>query len=148
MGYAGSGKTEFWLTGPGPVVVQSLDWGLEGVVEKFQDTKDIRVIDYDWAPSAEDEQTDCFKDQAIALRNKFMEDFLFACRHARTVIWDKETDVWNLVRYAEFGAPKADVPRDFDKANQYMRKYVNHPKKLTINFGLIEDVREEWVSQN
>jgi hypothetical protein len=157
VGGPGAGKTEFWLGAKPPIVFMSLDHGLEGVVDKYQERyaeehegamKDIRVVEYDWSPTKEDEAQDGFKDEAIKLRNKFIEDFEFACKHARTVVWDKETDVWNLFRYAEFGTPKADVPRDFDKVNQTMRKYVNYPKKLTINFGLIQDVKEEWASQN
>lgn len=156
VGGPGSGKTRFWLTAPEPVVFMSMDWGMEGVVDKFQEDfmeangrlKDIRVVDYDWAPSAEDEKQDGFKEAAIVMRNKFIEDYVFACEHARSVVWDKETDVWNLFRYAEFGSPKGDQAKDYDKANQLMRKYVNYPKKLTINFGLIEDVKDKWVSQN
>jgi hypothetical protein len=156
VGGPGAGKTRFWMTAPEPVVFQSLDWGMEGVVDKFQEDfaeangrlKQIRVRDYNWAPTAEDEKQDGFQQEAIKLRNEFIADFLVACEHARTVVWDKETDVWNLFRYAEFGKPKGDQARDFDKANQLMRKYINHPKKLTINFGLIQDVKDEWVSQN
>ena len=148
VGGPGSGKTQFALTGPGPIVLQSLDWGHEGVIEKFHDKKEIRVVDYDWAPTKEDEQTEGFQEKAKKLRDQFIEDYVIACSAGRTVIWDKETDVWNLFRYAEFGAPKGDKARDFDKANQAMRKYVNWPKKLTINMVFIEDVRDEWVSQN
>lgn len=148
VGGPGSGKTQFALTAPGPIVLQSLDWGHEGVIDKFHDKKEIRVVDYDWSPSKEDEQTDGFKDKAIEMRDRFIADYLVACQFARSVIWDKETDVWNLFRYAEFGTPKADVPRDFDRVNQLMRKYVNWPKKLAINMCFIEDVRDEWVSQN
>lgn len=157
VGGPGSGKTRFWLTAPEPIVFQSLDWGMEGVVDKFQEEfmeanegrpKDIRVVDYDWAPSAQDEKQAGFQEAAIKLRDRFIDEFLFSCEHAKTVVWDKETDVWNLFRYAEFGAPKGDAARDFDKANQLMRKYINYPKKLTINFGLIEDVKDKWVSQN
>jgi hypothetical protein len=148
VGGPGSGKTEFALTGPGPIGLQSLDLGHEGVIEKFNGKKEIRVANYDWAPTKEDEQTEGFQLKAKLLRDKFIEDYIFLCQHCRTVIWDKETDVWNLFRYAEFGTPKGDKPRDFDKANQAMRKYVNWPKKLTVNACFIEDVKEEWVSQN
>lgn len=157
VGGPGAGKTEFWLGAPAPVVMMSLDHGLEGVVDKFQeryaeahdgDLKQIRVVEYDWAPDASDEKQDGFQDEAKKLRDRFIDDFTVACAHARTVVWDKETDVWNLFRYAQFGSPKADVARDFDKVNQTMRKWLNHPKSLSINFGLIQDVKEEWASQS
>ena len=145
-GSEGTGKSWFWLTAPPPVVVLSLDQGTEGVVEEFrQACKDIRVVNYDWAPSAEESFT---QEQAIRLRRQFIDDYQAACACARTVVWDKETDVWNLFRYAEFGAPKADVPKDFDKVNTLMRKYLQLPKKLTINFGAIQSCKDEWVSQS
>lgn len=149
VGDVGTGKTHFWLTGPAPVVVLSFDRGTEGVVEKFrsEQDKEIRVKHYDWEPTEELEQQ-FTKEQAVLLRNEFIKDFVTACSFARTVIVDKETAMWNLFRYAEFGSPKGEVPRDFDKANQMMSKYVSLPKKLTINCGFIQDVKEEWVSQS
>jgi hypothetical protein len=140
-GEYGSGKTHFWLGAPGPIVIMSFDKGLEGVVEKYQDEKEIRIAEYEWEPT--DDSFD--QEEAIKLRDQFIEDFYFAAMHARTVIWDKETDIWNLVRYSEFGGP-SERPNNFDRLNQRMRKYVNHPKKLTINFGLVQSLKDEWVS--
>jgi hypothetical protein len=156
VGGPGAGKTQFWLGAPAPIVFMSLDHGLEGVVDKFQEDykeqhgelKEIRVVEYNWAPSQKDEQEADFQKQAVTLRDQFINDFELACKYARTVVWDKETDVWNLFRYAQFGSPKAEVARDFDKVNQLMRKTINHPKSLTINFGLIQDVKDEWASQS
>lgn len=140
-GENGSGKSHFWLSAPGPIVVFSFDKGMEGVVEKFADEKEIRVAEYEWEPT-----DDTFsQEDAVALRDQFIADYYFACEHARTVVWDKETDVWNLVRYAEFGGP-SDRPNNFDALNQRMRKYANHAKKLTINMGFVRGYKDEWVS--
>ncbi len=142
-GDVGTGKTRFALSGPAPVVVFSFDQGTEGVVEEFREEtdKEIRVINYDWSPTDED---DFNKQMAVDLRDRFIEDYKLACAHARTVIWDTETKVWNLFRYAEFGSPKADVPRDFDKVNMKMQRYLQLPKKLTINFVAIQALKDEW----
>lgn len=137
-GEVGSGKTHFWLTAPGPIVVQSLDQGLEGVALDEYGKKDIYPIEYDWHPTEELSQ-----EEAQAIRQQFIEDFEYACQHARTVIWDKETDVWEMFRYAEFGEPN-DAPRNYPKLNQRYRKVVNLPKALDINFGLIQGMRDEW----
>lgn len=141
VGEVGTGKTHFWLGAPGPIVVQSLDKGLEGVVEKFQADKDIYVAEYDWSPTDNLDQ-----DEAVLLRDKFIADYEHALQHARTVIWDKESDVWQLFRYAEFGAPN-DNPRNYDVLNQRYRKYVNAAKATDINFGCIEGMKDEWVSK-
>ena len=44
-GEVGTGKTSLWLQGPGPLVVFSLDEGLEYVVERYQDEKEIYVAE-------------------------------------------------------------------------------------------------------
>ena len=138
FGAPGTGKTHFWLTAPGPIVVQSLDKGHEGVALEEYNKKDIHVLEYDWQPTDELDQ-----DETILIRDKFIEDFQYAIAHARTVIWDKETDVWSLFRYAEFGAPN-DNPRNYDALNQRYRKYINMPKALDINFGLIQGMKTLW----
>lgn len=149
VGDVGVGKTHFWLTGPAPVVVFNFDRGTEGVVERFRrdHDKEIRIRHIDWAPTEEEVQQ-FTKEQAVKLRDEFIKDFVYACSNARTVLVDTESAMWNLFRYAEFGTPKADVARDFDKANQMMEKYLTLPKKLTINCGFIQTVKDEWVSQN
>jgi hypothetical protein len=139
FGEAGSGKTTFALTAPGPIVIQSLDMGLEGVVEPFTRDKEIYIAEYDWHPTDEMDQ-----DQAIDLRDKFIEDFEHAVLHARTVIWDKETDVWELFRYAEFGKPN-DSPKDYAKLYQRYRRYINMPKSSDINFGLLQGMKSPWA---
>jgi hypothetical protein len=148
-GDVGVGKTYFWLTGPAPVVMLSFDRGTEGVVESFRadQDKEIRVKHYDWEPTEENDVA-FTKEAAIKLRDEFIKDFIYACSNARTVIVDTESHMWNLFRYAEFGSPKADVPRDFDKVNQLMQKYISLPKKLTINCGFIQSVKDEWASMS
>lgn len=146
VGPPGSGKTHFGLTAPGPIVLFSLDFGTEGTVDQqVFEGKDIRVVPYEWVIDPDKSDTE-LREEAQVLRNKFKEEYFIACEHARTVIVDKETELWNLVRYAEFGSPKADVPRDFDKANQYMRMLINYPKKFTTNALFIEDTKEEWAA--
>lgn len=146
VGPPGSGKTHLWLTAPPPIVLFSFDFGTEGTSDRPEfANKDIRIVPYEWVidPSKPDAE---LKAEAQELRDQFKEDYFFACQNARTVVVDKETELWNLVRYAEFGSPKGDVPRDFDKANQYMRMLLNYPKKFTINAGFIEDTKEEWAA--
>lgn len=141
-GEYGTGKTTFWLGAPGPIVIQSLDKGLEGVVEPFTKEKDIYVAEYDWQPT-----TSLDQDEAIALRDKFIEDFEYAIQHARTVIWDKETDIYELFRYAEFGGP-SDSPLNYPALYQRYRRYINMPKATSINFGVIQAMKDEWMQKS
>lgn len=141
FGEVGTLKTSFWLGAPGPIVVFSLDKGLEGVVEEYAKKKDIYVREYDWNPTE-----DLSQEEAITIRDEFIADFEHAIEHARTVIWDKETQVWELFRYAEFGAPN-DAPRNYPQLYQRYRRLINMPKSTDINFGLIQGMRTPWISK-
>lgn len=146
VGEPGSRKTSFWLEAPAPIVVFSLDMGLEGVVERVlaeQPRKEVYVAEYTWNPTADTLD----QGQAQDIRDKFTEDFESACTNARTVIWDKETDVWSLFRYAEFGPEMNDAPRNYPALNQRYRRLLNLPKSLDLNFGLIEGMKDEWSSK-
>ena len=83
------------------------------------------------------------QEDAILLRDEFIGDFEHAIQNARTVLIDKETDLWELFRYADFGAPN-DAPRNYPLLNQRYRKYMNMPKATDINFGVIQGVKDEW----
>lgn len=144
FGEVGTLKTSFWLGAPGPIVVLSFDKGLEGVVEPFQDLKDIYVKEFDWvtAPGHEPDQK-----QAIDMADEFTEVYEHAIHHARTVIVDKETDMFSVFKYAEFGAPEKGRPDDWDKLKAKIRRLFNMPKALDINFGLIQGMKNEWKQQ-
>ncbi len=143
-GEVGTLKTSFWLGAPGPIVVLSFDKGLEGVIEPYQDLKDIYVREYDWvtAPGAEPDQS-----AAVDMRDEFIADFENAVQHARTLVLDKETDMWSVFKYAEFGAPEKGRPDDWDKLKNRVRRLFNMPKALDLNFGIIQGMKNEWTSQ-
>lgn len=143
-GEQGTAKTHLWLGGPGPVGIQSMDFGLEGVVNKWQKKKDIFVKEYDWSPG----QEGLSQDDAIELRDQFIEDYELLLKKARTIIWDKESEVWELFRYAEFGAPN-DAPKNYPELNQRYKHLVRRAvaDREDVNFGLIQGVKEKWVSK-
>lgn len=143
-GDVGGGKTHFWLGAPGPIVVQSLDRGMEGVADKPEFAgKDIYEIEYDWSPN--DKMTkDELKDMAIDVRDALMADALYAISNGvRTLVWDKESNIWPLFRYAEFGKAN-DAPKDYYPLNQRYMGVINQAKASDVNFGLIQSVRNAW----
>jgi hypothetical protein len=102
------GKTHLALTAPGPIAVQSLDFGTEGLVEKFESNKDIFVKEYDLAYDFTiTTRGDQSEKQAAAIRNEYWKPFVddaeeyFA--NFRTVIWDTATEVWEMLKLAYFG---------------------------------------------
>jgi hypothetical protein len=144
-GEVGTRKTSFWLGAPGPIVVFSFDRGLEGVVEPYQVEKEIYVKEYDWAtaPGCEPDQQ-----MAIDIVAQFDEDFRHALTVARTVILDKETDLWSIAKYARFGPPEKGRPDDWEGLKAQIRVWLNAPKPLDINFGVIQAMKNEWVTKN
>jgi hypothetical protein len=140
-GEVGTLKTSFGLSAPGPIVVFSFDKGLEGVIEPFQSQKDIYVSEYDWHPTDNTSQ-----DEAIELRDRYIEDWEHAITVARTVLVDKETQVWELFRYAEFGAPN-DAPKNYPALYQRYRRLINITKELDLNVGFIQSMRAIWGSK-
>lgn len=138
-----TGKDHFGLTAPGPIAIQSFDIGLEGVVEKFLKAplgpKEIRAVEYEFDKNA------CSQDDAKALRDQFVEDFELALTQARTIIWDTETELWEVFRYAEFGV-MSDAPKNYVKLNSEYRDLIQRAYDGGVNLQLIQKVKEKWIS--
>ena len=146
-GEVGTGKTHFWLGAPAPIVVQTLDQGLEGVVEQYAKEKDIYLANYDLGATIGASFTHA---AAVEARDKFIEDFETAIQSARTIVWDRETDVFDLFYFAEFGTDDAfgaAGAKDWDKLKGKLRRMIAMAKASDINFGLIQGMRNEWVAK-
>lgn len=150
-GEVDTGKTRLGLTGPGPILVQSLDKGMEGVVERilgdpsdpaYSPDKEIYIREYDWNPAKDDFS----QDYAIDLREQIKSDFAYGLKNACTILWDKETDIWQVFRYAEFGAPN-DAPKNYPRLNQEYFRLINSAKESDVNFFMIQSMKDEWVSE-
>lgn len=143
-GEPGSRKTSFWLGGPGPVCVFSLDQGLEGVVSRElrnNPGKQVMVKEFDWAPLKDVDM----QDTAVQRRDEVEQLYYdVALPNARTILFDKEGDFWSLFRYAEFGPEQNDSPRNYPALNQRYRKLVNAAKARDINVGFIDGMKDEW----
>lgn len=143
-GEVGTGKTLFGLTGPSPVLVQSLDMGMEGVVESVLEddpSKEIYVKEYEWNPT-----DDFTQEQAIEIRDQVIADFLHGLEHARMIVWDKETDIRALFSYAEFGGPTEGNVRDWDKLNTRYFHLINKAKSTPgVSVLFIQSMKNEWL---
>ncbi|MES2201243.1 MAG: hypothetical protein V4498_03235 [candidate division FCPU426 bacterium] len=146
FGEVGTGKTSFWLGAPAPIVVQTLDQGLEGVVEHYtRDGKEIYVAEYDLGQTVGSEYT---HERASVARDKFIADFEHAIQHARTIIWDRESDAFNMFSYAESGTTDkygALIPKDWEKLKGSIRRLIAMAKASDVNFGVIQGMRDEWA---
>jgi hypothetical protein len=144
-GEVGTGKTRFWLLAPKPLYIQSLDKGLEGTIDQLIReglirADDVHVADYDWHPGSDDFS----QSYAVNLRDRLIADHNFALENeARTIVWDKESDIWELFRYAEFGSPN-DTPKDYQKLNQRYMAIINKVKGYDASLGLIQSMKDKW----
>ncbi len=142
------GKNHFGLTAPGPIAIQSFDVGLEGVVEKFLKSplgpKEIVATHYEF------DRNDCSQEAAQELSARFDEDYDLALRRARTIIWDTETELWELDRFAEFGenaqGVSTDAPRNYVRLNGRYRDRIQRAYDSGVNLQLIQKVKERWTS--
>lgn len=141
FGEVGTLKTSFGLSGPGPIFVISTDDGLEGVAEEFRkDGKEIYSESYD--PNT----TDLDQDEAKERRDKMLADIDYAIENGvRTILMDKETQVYEIFKYAEFGAP-SDAPSNYYPLFQRYRQMFSKIKASDVNFGVLQAMKTPWVS--
>ncbi len=137
------GKDHFGLTMPGPIAIQSFDIGLEGVVEKFLRAplgpKQIMKCEYQF------DKNNASQDDAIALKERFVEDFEAALKVARSIIWDTESEVWEVFRFAVLGGASA-APNQYVELNAEYRDLIQKAYDADVNLQLIQKIKEKWVT--
>lgn len=140
------GKTHFALTAPGPIFIQSFDVGLEGVVEPFLAAgKDIRALEYPFDPEGYRTEKEC-AEAADRIWTQFVGDYKAALEEARSVVWDTESEVWELLRYARLGAASG-APKDYAVLNNEYRSLVRKAYGGGVNLGLLQKTKEQWISK-
>jgi hypothetical protein len=80
------------------------------------------------------------------VRDTFLKNFHYAAKEgARTQILDTESRFWQVFRYAEFGSPKGDNPKDFDELNQRFESIVAKAKATPgMNLFMIRSMKDQW----
>lgn len=141
----GSGKTHFPLTAPGPIAYLNIDQNSDGVVQKFQDKKEIYVTDIA-LPEMDAKNTDAVAEQACEIwQSSFCHDYLGAVRDSkvRTIVIDTGTETWELLRLALYGKLTQVISRDYGHANaiysRLIREVVNTDKNLIITHKLTDE---------
>jgi hypothetical protein len=149
FGEVGTLKTSFWLTAPGPILIQSLDRGTEGVVDvylKEHPEKSIYLAEYDANTHLLVQEEDA-QAAAEGVYAKFEADMRGAIKKGvRTIIWDKETQLYEIAKYAVLGAPSSN-PSNYYELYQRYRALINDAKDSDINFGVIQGMKTPWVTE-
>lgn len=143
-GVGGAGKTHFLLTAPEPIAVFLFDpAGLKGLMSNdLFKSKDIRVINYKFNPGRYKEMSDRAQLAQDELA-KFEEDMDIAMGIARTIGWDKEDHVWEMLRYANNENFQAE-PKSYYELNMQYRGWFQSVEEAGINFGVLRGMKEKW----
>jgi hypothetical protein len=137
-----SGKNHFGLTAPSPIYGLYFDpGGLEGMAEKFLTAplgpKEIHQVQFRFNKKRNGQ------DEARALKEQWVEAYEQALNAARTIQLD-ETELWEMVRFAEWGRESAKG-REYGPLNGEYRGWIQDAYDAGVNLQLIQKVKEKWV---
>lgn len=139
-----TGKTNFFLTAPGPIAGINLDIGLEGVTRKFSKDKRIWMVNYNIPP------IDTKREEYAAHYFKIKTAYEKALNHkdVRTVVIDTGTDFWELIRLAEFGVvnPKTSAGSlSYTSANNIYRGLMRMAYDSDKNLIVTHKLGKNWI---
>jgi len=116
----------FSFTG-GPIYVHSMDQGLEGVVQKFQNTREIYTAEYELTIQPGEASEIEVGRAADIVWEQFKANYRDSLASTRTeglVIIDTGTEAWELLRLASFGKLTQVLPHHYSKPNAEFRDLV------------------------
>lgn len=147
QGPAGTGKSHFLLSAPDPiwVAVFSDPGGISRIVNQNPDfkAKDIRWKEYSFNPAAYTVESG---DRAKAAKDalaEFRSDYITALKHAKTVGWDKEDQVWEMLRYARLDH-YTGKPASYYELNLEYANWFHEAADAGVNLGVIRGLKEKW----
>lgn len=143
----GSGKSHFGLTAPGPIFVCAFDaYGMGRVSPALKRDKDIRIARYPF--NGREFGTDKQKTgtAASALWDRSRDDFDMALEKSRTILIDREDMMYEIQRYANFGA-QSDAPKEYGPLYIEYGWLIQKAQAANVNLGLLRGIREKWVSK-
>jgi len=128
QGTEGSGKDHMALEyDRGPIYVHSFDQGLEGVVQKFQNKREIYTAEYELTIQPGEASDKDVGEAANVLWEQFVSNYRDSLASTRTegmVMIDTGTEVWELLRLASFGKLTQVMPHHYSKPNAEFRDLV------------------------
>lgn len=134
------GKTTFGLTAPAPIALISLDFGLEGVVEKWQSEKEIYVAEFDYKDVTDPKEwLRMWKDVKSAYQDALHTE------RVRTVLVDTGTEMWELCRLAGFGKTDHVKPHHYGPVNAEYTDTIREAYRTNKNVILLHKMKEEYV---
>ena len=134
------GKTSFALSAPGPIIYFNLDFGQEGVIDKYSGDKDIYEKEYKFTRLET-------ADRYVTLWTGFVTDFRAALQSkARTIIIDTATEAWELVRLARFGKLAQVMPHNYGPVNAEYMGIIREGYSYDKNVILLHKLKKQYVN--
>src|SRR3990167_2946731 len=140
-----TGKTTLALTAPAPIAYFNFDIGTEGVLSKVVNAKGelnhgrkgkVMTLDFALPPKIEGD---------FDYRGTFerFADAHMKCIEAgvRTIVWDTESEAWELLRIAEFGRLEKIPPYKYTNANSQYRALVRAVYESDTNLIMIHKTK-------
>jgi hypothetical protein len=147
------GKNHFAFTAPGPVYFHSLDFGDEGVIQKFQPGGafhrpglKIHKAEYrlDIPPNTAIQDA---ADTARPVWSRFLSNFAEGLAKGRTTIVDTATEAYEVLRMAEFGKLTQVMPHHYGPVNQVMKGLWRDAYNSDSNLIMLHRMKEEWENK-
>lgn len=148
-----SGKNHFAFTAPGPLYFHSFDFGDEGVIQKFQkggemyrNGLEIYKAEYRLNISA-GTAIQLAADTARPVWDKFLSNFREGVGKGRTTVVDTGTEVYEVLRMAEFGKLTQVMPHHYGPVNQAMKDLWRTAYDSDSNLIMLHRMKEEWETK-
>lgn len=142
------GKTHFAFTAPGPLGYIGIDNGHDGVVQKFQDNKNIEISKYRLKipPKGADMA------QVTAASNEMWddihEDLYYSLEEHRSTVVDTADEIWAVLRLARFGKLDQVKPHHYGPVNSEFRDLFREAYDHNSNLILLHKVKKEYINDN
>jgi hypothetical protein len=143
-----SGKNHTSFTAPSPLFVHSFDVGLDGVVQKFQNEKEIYVADYELSIQPGEASAGEVAEAADKVWQQFVANYrdgLASCGNGTTVI-DTDTELYELLRLARFGKLTQIMPHHYGPVNAELRDVIRESYDHDANVFFLSKKTDIWES--
>lgn len=119
-----TGKDNFALSAPGPIAIHDFNFGLEGVVEKFADKKEIFHFPYPFPVTTRlpGSSYSSLVEPCARIWEEFVTNYRQTLQDMRTVIVDTGSEAWELLRIARFGKLTQVPPMAYGPVNAEFRQ--------------------------
>ena len=142
-----SGKTNFVGTCPGPILYISIDFGDEGVIDKFSSSKAIYPLEVkiDHPRGASPlEMANLYDEYWKNICDVYYGIFEMKSGRPRTIAVDTATELWEILRMARFGKLTQVKPHHYGPVNAEFRRFIRKAYESDVNLVLLSKLKEEW----